>query len=363
MKLHGLRQRKKEIRVAIGPIFDEFGGVSGHIHCVKKYSRCDINEIPSIYTRNVLRLLDLSQGLAPLTPKDIYQEIKARLGLNDFDVLHSHAHAWFTRLCESQRQNASGWIHTYHTLYYFEEDYANCLNEEQKGANKILLDVAPKADIRISVSEWLHEYLLSKYSIDTIVIPNGVDVSECDFADKDRFVKRHSLENFILFIGNMLPIKNPMSFIELAKRMPDKKFVMIGRNVEHEFVERQFGITIPRNIVMLGELSHRDSLDAIASCKVLVMTSMREGLPTTLLEAMALSKPVVAPAHTGCKEVVGSGDCGFLYAPNSINDLFDKTHLALTSEGIGEKARERVLSKYDWRLLAPKIDDIYESLM
>jgi glycosyltransferase involved in cell wall biosynthesis len=90
------------------------------------------------------------------------------------------------------------------------------------------------------------------------------------------------------------------------------------------------------------------------------MTSKREGVPTALLEAMYMGKPVVVPAHSGCKEVVVSDEYGFLYEPNSLSDLVEQTRQALVSTHIGERARKRVSQQYDWKILAKSIDLVYE---
>jgi glycosyltransferase involved in cell wall biosynthesis len=100
----------------------------------------------------------------------------------------------------------------------------------------------------------------------------------------------------------------------------------------------------------------------MAACKAFVMTSKREGIPTALLEAMVMGKAVVAPAHSGCKEVIHSNDYGFLYEPDSLDDLTEQTRRALLYKKIGEKGKERVLKHYDWKILSRKIDLVYERL-
>jgi len=99
----------------------------------------------------------------------------------------------------------------------------------------------------------------------------------------------------------------------------------------------------------------------MSACKVYVITSKREGIPSTLLEVMGMSKPVVVPAHSGCKEVVYSNDYGFLYEPDSLEDLVEQTRQALVSKHVRKKARERILQNYSWKILARRIDSLYES--
>ena len=345
--------RKGQLNVAIGPVFDEFGGVSRHILGIKKFSSHNVREVPSKFSRTVLGKSGLRIGL--------YLKFMNRVRLSRYDIVHSHVDPWFTNLCRASRSrtNTCKWVHTYH-MFYFAEDFPGELKPWQKEINRVLVEAASKADVKISVSKWLHDYLLETYSIQTEIIPNGVDLEVCDRANPDRFVKKYGLCDFVLFTGSMDPRKNPKLFVELAVRMPEVKFVMIGRNLDAIHLMNEYGVSIPKNLILLNEIGYEDVLDAVSACKVFVMTSKREGLPTALLEAMGMGKPVVAPAHSGCKEVVHSNDYGFLYEPDSLDDLVEQTREALVSKHIGERARERVSRNYDWKVLAKKIDLVYE---
>lgn len=140
-------------------------------------------------------------------------------------------------------------------------------------------------------------------------------------------------------------------------------FVIIGRNLDAIHLVKEYGVPIPKKLILMNELKHEDTLDAISACKAFVMTSKREGIPTALLEAMGMGKPAVAPAHSGCQEVIHSNDYGFLYELDSLDDLVEQTRQALVSKHVGERARDRVSQNYDWKILARKIDSIYESVM
>ena len=351
MKNNSANAERHKLKVAIGPVYDEFGGVSQHILGIKKSSFHRINELPSKFSRTVLG----KRGQRILCFK------MEKIGLSHYDIIHSHVSPWFTNLCLSSRTNTCKWVHTYHTLY-FKEDYPKGLNPEQKRINRTLVEVASKADVKISISQWLHDYLLEKYSIQTEVIPNGVDLEACDRANPGRFVKKYSLSDFILFVGYLDPIKNPQLFTELALRMPERKFVMIGRNLDAIHLKNEYGISASKNLILLNKLKHDDVLNAISACATFVMTSKREGIPTVLLEAMGMGKPVVAPAHSGCQEIIYSNDYGFLYEPDSLDALVEQIKRALNSEHVGKRSRERVAKNYDWKILARKIDSVYESL-
>lgn len=348
--------RKNSLRVAIGPVFDPFGGVSQHIFGIKKRSSHNVMEVPSETTRRILNCIRLGTRLR----RELYCDLMNEIGLNRYEVLHSHVDPWFVNLCMSSKTDTRKWVHTYHTLY-FEEDYPEGLTTSQRKINKCLIETASKADAKISISNWLHDYLYETYSIKTSIIPNGVDLEKCDQANSDRFIERYALRDFILFVGSINFIKNSQVFVELAKRMPEFMFIMIGRHLDSVHLTSQYGVSIPKNLIPIGEMSHEDVLDAIAACKVLVMTSKREGIPTVLLEAMGIGRAVVAPNHSGCKEVIQNNNFGFLYNPTSLDELIEKVKQAFISEHIGERAKDRVFKNYSWRSLARRIDSVYES--
>jgi glycosyltransferase involved in cell wall biosynthesis len=287
--------KKGQLKVVIGPVFDESGEVSQNILDIKKYSTHRVQEIPSKLIRTFTNKSNIT--------KNIYKKLMNKIGLNYYDVLHSQVNPWFINLCYLSKKNTNKWTNTYHEIY-FEEDYPEGLKPWQKEFNKFLLKVASKADIKISTSKWLHDYLAERYSIQSEIIPNGVDPDKCNNANPEKFTEKFKIKDFVLFVGNINEIKNPQIFVKLAAQIPDVIFLMLGKGLNKINLIKNYKVSIPENLFLIPEISHKDTLDAISACKVLVMTSKREGLPTVLLEAMGMGKPVVAPDHSGCKEVI-----------------------------------------------------------
>lgn len=342
------------MKIAIGPVFDEFGGVSQHIKGIEKYSSHKIKIIPSKFERKFI------SKKAKRT--NYYKHYMDKTGLRHYDIVHSHMEPWFTKLSKTSRSLNCKWVHTYH-MFYFPEDFGGSLKPWQVEYNRTITDVASKADIKIVVSKWLQEYLDENYSIQTKHIPNGLDLENCEKADSNRFIQKYDLKDFILYTGSIQTRKNPKIFVELATMFPEKNFVMTGRGLSPNNLKKEYNVTIPKNLNVLGEINYDDVLDAVSACKAFVMTTTREGLPTALLEAMALGKTVIASDVPGCNEAIISEEHGFLYEPDSLDNLAEKMNKALESKHIGERAVKRVSDNYDWRILAKKIDSVYESLM
>jgi glycosyltransferase involved in cell wall biosynthesis len=276
-------------------------------------------------------------------------------------LLHSHVDPWFIELCEKAQQQGSPWVHTYHTLY-FEKDWNQGLEDWQININTALIEKAKQADIKIAIAHWLKAHLKQHYDIDTVYVPNGVDVEKCDRANAARFKTKHGIKDFILFASGISDIKNAGMFLQLAQALPEYPFVIIGRGITKKGLEAKFQVLLGANISVFGAMPHEDLLDAIAACKVFVVTSKSEGLPTVLMEAMALERSVVGVNTFGTGEVINSDAYGYLYEADDLNDLIAKTQEAY-QHSKGPQARRRILEAYDWRIIAPQLDNIYQALL
>jgi len=244
---------------------------------------------------------------------------------------------------------------------YFAQHGKNGLESWQQEINTSLLNEACHADIRISVSKWQQKDLLENHSIQTAYLPNGVDVALCDQGNPGRFRRKIGVTTlFILYVGRNDPIKNPADFVRLAQRLPGQKFVMIGHALTRKVLQKEWGVDVPGNLYVYGPASHAEVQDALAACSALVVTSKREGLPTLVLEAMAHQKPVVVPDEAGCMEAINQGEFGFIYRQNDIDHLVAVTEEALADRERCRWARQRILKEYDWRVVAPKLDAIYQ---
>lgn len=340
-------------KVVIGTIFPFRGGVVNHIVSLNKYLKTPNIVVPSIkLSKNVL-------------DEKLYQRYKSILenpGLIRSPIVHSHADSWFINICNRLKDNGKKWVHTYH-LPYFENAHGKLCNWQIE-LNDSLFNVARRADVRIVVSKWQRTYYKEVHGIDALYIPNCVDVRACEKADGRRFIGKYKTKDYILFAANSSYVKNPLEFINLAQKIPKQHFLMIGSNLFRDKLELDYKVHIPANIHIIEEyLDHSDLLDAISACKVFVMTSRIEGLPTILLEALALGKPVVTPDVPGCSELLLNERNGFLYQLENIDELAEKTYQALVDETKCLNGRNFVMENFNWVNVAPQIDNIYNNLL
>jgi glycosyltransferase involved in cell wall biosynthesis len=337
--------------VLLGPNFSTFGGVKHHIEAITKYSQLKTELAPSATVRRFLEPYHLTEVFASHFSKFVPRGIK---------IVHSHVFPWFMNWCNHCEQHGLKWIHTYH-LNYFPEHAEGPLSDWQNQVNEAATTIARNATQRICVSKWQVEYFRTNFDIDSLYIPNGVDVLLSEKAKPSRFRTMVPNRDFVLYVGRDDPVKNPKEFIKLAQANPTRSFVMVGAGLSPDTISEKYKLTVPTNLTVLGSLTQQQSQDAIAATAAVVVTSHREGLPTLVLEALAANKPIVVPNEAGCMEAIGDGEAGFIYQLGDIDDLSRKLDRALKSSEVAERGRPRVLREYDWRIAARLLDQLYSS--
>jgi glycosyltransferase involved in cell wall biosynthesis len=182
------------------------------------------------------------------------------------------------------------------------------------------------------------EYEFAKKIGKSVLNRNGIAIEE---------VRKHCshFENTILTIGIVARItsaRNPQLFNQIANLFPNYQFVWIGDGELRHF------ITAP-NIRITGWFMESNKvLEELNKIDVYLQTSLWEGLPIAVLEAMVMEKPVIATNIIGNKDVVDNGETGFLFDDiHELKGLLEVLENANTRKKFGEKALERCYLLFD----------------
>lgn len=153
------------------------------------------------------------------------------------------------------------------------------------------------------------EFEIAKTIGKSKLVRNGIDISNI----QKQYSAHKNIKLKIGIVGRITHARNPNLFNQIASKFPDFNFVWIGDGeLNHLITEPNIRITgwsYDQKIV-LKELNNID---------IYLQTSLWEGLPIAILEAMALQKPVVASNIIGNKDIVLHDKTGFLF--NNINEL------------------------------------------
>lgn len=102
-----------------------------------------------------------------------------------------------------------------------------------------------------------------------------------------------SVQPTVVFLGRRDPIKRPWLFVELARRFPQARFLLLGQAHVRGAGAWQ-PQTLPANVQLLGHVDGEQKRRILAPAWVLVNTSIHEGLAVSFLEALACEVPLLA---------------------------------------------------------------------
>jgi len=235
---------------------------------------------------------------------------------------------------------------------------------------KILL---PKASHVVVISKEIRNILIKEYGLSSkriMLISNGYDEALVKqlLARPSNSACRKTPS--LVFVGSLREVKDPLNLIETFKVISDRvkniHLQIVGNGHLREAVERKIqSYKLQDQVTLHGMVPHERALEVIASSEIYVSTSVEEGLPTSLIEAMALEKAVVTTGVGGVPEIITNGVNGLLTPPRLpermaqlIENLLKDPVLA---ERLGKAAAESVRD-FSWNSIAQKYQSIYEEV-
>jgi glycosyltransferase involved in cell wall biosynthesis len=169
-------------------------------------------------------------------------------------------------------------------------------------------------------------------------------------------------------VACLKPQKAPEDFVRVAalvrRQVPEAHFVLAGdgrlRGAVEELVRRE---GLEGRFHLLGWRADPETV--IGDLDALVLTSLHEGLPRVVAEAMAAGRPVVATAVDGTPEAVRHGETGYLVAPRDPEALAARLASILSdpesARRLGEASR-RSVGEWDIDLMVRRQEELYEEL-
>ncbi|MDX2080175.1 MAG: glycosyltransferase [Terrimicrobiaceae bacterium] len=228
----------------------------------------------------------------------------------------------------------------------------------------------------IAVSQSCRTFLIEHERLapsDVTLIWNAIDTARFEPGEGSRSAARSSLgiaeDDFLIIgVGRLNAQKNFLRFLdvigELRRARPHVRAFIAGNGPEESALRQRIESGGLRDVVrLLGYTA--DPRPLYLAADALLMPSRFEGLPMTLLEAMAMRVPVVASRLDGMAEVVSHGTDGFLCASDSdfvaaLRGLADEPGLR---DRIGAAARSKILGHFTAARMVREIEDIYDRFL
>lgn len=213
---------------------------------------------------------------------------------------------------------------------------------------------------------------LSRYlnNNNVVVIENGIELPRLQAPSSPRQVQRDAPWR-IAIIGRLVPVKRIDVFLRVCRLLQNDfgsriQFFVIGDGPMMPEVRRQvqeLGLVDQTRLpgFVQDVRAHLAGLDA------LLITSDHEGLPMTLLEAMAQKVPVVAHAVGGIPVALEDGNCGWLVHRQEPHDYYQAVHDILQNKVETQRktanAYHRIVSRYSASQVARRYLELYHSIV
>ena len=187
-----------------------------------------------------------------------------------------------------------------------------------------------------------------------------ISITGAVYIDTDNFKIKKKLKdkrNLIGYIGRLSPEKGVLNFAKaiplILKERDDLEFLIGGDGQLRDKIERYLeGENLNDKVKLPGWIPREEFLTYLNELKLFVLPSYTEGLPHTLLEAMACGTPVLATPVGAIPDVIKDGETGFIMENNSPECIAENIVRALAHPNINEitkNARALIEENYNYQ--------------
>lgn len=209
------------------------------------------------------------------------------------------------------------------------------------------------------------------------VIYNGINLKRFDNLPQVKDVKEHykiKTPYSVIMAANIKPQKGSDLFVRMAKNIlknrRDTTFLLVGSIFNQTYYKKIKDIASnDQNIIFTGYVENVEEL--VNACEIGVLLSNKslhgEGIPNTVLEYMALRKPVIATDAGGTKELIVNNKNGFLITDQNINKVAKIIHNLLDDSNlrkdIGDEGRKTIESSFTIKKMGENFEDLYNEVI
>ena len=207
------------------------------------------------------------------------------------------------------------------------------------------------------------------------IIRAGIDFDRKLSAKFDVLAKKTSLKipatgRVVLAIANFKPLKNPIHFVLAAYKVLSKNknvyFIYTGDGpLKEAATNLAKHLGIEKQVIFPGWRGDTDELLAVS--EIYVSTSLREGIPMSVLEAQAHKVPAVCYDVDGISEIVTNNRTGFLVKTNDITALAEKITTLLRNHGLRERFKQNIerrdFGEFTVPVMIRRQEQLYRSLV
>ena len=208
---------------------------------------------------------------------------------------------------------------------------------------------------------------------------NGMDLTRFENLTEPSFIREEifGIESDNIFIAGMVAAfderKDYKTLIKAAITLISNndmiRFVLIGDGADFNEIKNKVPISLLSKIIFLGKRSDIESIVNIFDVGILLTNTKvhGEGISNSIIEYMALGKPVIATRGGGTNEVVIDNQNGYLIDADNKDQLIEKIETLMKDKNrmsdLGKKGNQMVHEKFDLKIMTNHYIGVYNKLL
>ncbi len=313
-------------------------------------------------------LPDLGRALHPLRDLRVIAALVRLMRRFKPDVVHTHtAKAGFVGRVAARLAGVPAVVHTYHG-HVFRGYFSPLMTRVFLTLERL---TGRMTDAVITLTDGLAREIADDFRVvprsRITVVSLGLDLAR--FTQTPRhagaFRAAHGIPPgvpLVGIVGRLVPVKNHTLFLEAAARLRqsggDYRFVIVGDGEMRQAIEAQIAaLGLAGCTVITGWT--RDLAPVYSDLDVMALTSVNEGTPVTIIEALAAGCPVASTAVGGVPDLLEGGALGALAPSGDPDAVAAAIARALTTPPDPEPIRARIAAQYSIERLARDLDEVY----
>jgi len=352
---------------------------SGRYRSTVLYGDVEDNEKDMLYLAKeydfpMINLPSMGRSINPL--EDFLLIWKVYKVIKDLkpDIVHTHtAKAGFVGRTAAWLARTPIILHTFHGNN-FSGYFGKLMSTFSVNVERLMARISTRI---IAISEQQRDELI-RFRIcpkaKTRIIHLGFDFSLITHSDTDIGVFKSEFcipahHKLIAFVGRLTAIKNPYQFIKVASAVPEERkdvvFAFVGDGEMNEELKKEVRrLGHQENIIFTGFV--KDLKPLYADMDILLLTSLNEGTPVAIIEAMANHRLVVAAKVGGIPNMISHSHSGFLF-PSEDTDSFVNTIVSILDNpadylDIAAHAYQKITRDYSTERLRGEMETLFAEL-
>jgi len=278
------------------------------------------------------------------------------------DIVHIHMSSYMSFFRKLFIFKYSKWRKIKTIIHIHGSEFELFFDNSSKFIKKIIVDTFDSADAVIVLSKTWKEFVQT-FSINPniYILYNGASLEK--FSGKNE----NNCKVIVLFMGRLGKRKGTYDllsgFDKAIKIVPDLQLILGGDGDVEKVRDFVLQMELTDHVNVPGWISGDEKKRIFKSCDIYVLPSYNEGLPGSILEAMAVGVPIISTRVGGIPEAVIENRNGYLVSPGDVESLSNKIiklgQDKKLREKMGRESQEIIKEKFEIKNIVRRLEEIY----